>query len=121
MGYMDIAWNVADFRYDPEKDQVRVPWRARVDNRTVRYTADGSWAGKTFRRENTFGRFLAAPTGTYTIDCRDNWKGRLVRATSKPYRIEDPHTGEVKLEGLHRFTQNAICKYKDEYREVYKP
>ena len=83
MGYMDIAWNVADFRYDPEKDQVRVPWRARVDNRTVRYTVDGSWAGKTFRRENTFGRFLAAPTGTYTIDCRDNWKGRLVRATSK--------------------------------------
>ena len=120
MGYMDIEWNVADFRYDPEKDVVRVPWRARNDGRSDRWTVDGSWAGKTFRKESTFGMFLGTPTGTYNIDCRDNWKGRFVRATVKPYRIEDPHTGEVKLEGIYHPTQNAICKYKDEYREVYK-
>ena len=121
IGYMDIEWNVADFRYDPEKDVVRVPWRARNDGSSDRYTVDGSWADKTFVKESTHGMFLGTPTGTYVVDCRDNWKGRLARHLVKPYKVEDPHTSELKPEGLHHYTQNAICKYKDEYREVYKP
>lgn len=118
IGYMDIQWDVRDFRYDAEKDVVTVPWRARNDGSSDRYTVDDSWAGKTFVKESTYGRFLGTPSGTYTIDCRDNWKGRLVRSTSKPYKVEDPHTREVKLEGLHRFTQNRICKFKTEYRPL---
>lgn len=121
IGYMDIKIHPKDFRYDPEKDIVYVPWIARHTEGEVRYTVDGSWGNKTFHREDTFGRFLATPTGKYEVNCADTWKGRLSRHITTPYRVEDPHTKELVHDRLHHFTQNAICKYKDEYKEVYKP
>lgn len=120
IGYMDIKIHPKDFRYDPEKGVVYVPWIAHHKEGEVRYTVDGSSDNRTFYREDTFGRFLATPTGKYAIDCKDTFMGRLTRHMGTPYRVEDPHTRELKRDKLHHFTQNAICKYKHEYREVYK-
>lgn len=121
IGYMDIKIHPKDFRYDPEKEVVYVPWIAHHSEGEVRYTVDGSWDNRTFYREDTFGRFLGTPTGKYEVNCADNWKARLSRHVVKPYRVEDPNTRELERDGLHHFTQKAICKYKHEYREVYKP
>lgn len=120
IGYMDVEFHPKNFTYDPEKDMVYVPWRARHTEGEVRYTVDGSWKNKTFHREDTFGRFLGTPSGTYAITCKDTFLGRLQRINGKPYTVEDPNSNKLELAKLHHFTQNRICKYKNEYKEVYK-
>ena len=114
LGDMKVKFDPSEFRYDSEKDIVRVPFYG-LDRDGVRWTVTRRLGMKPFYRLETVDGYNGAATGVYQVTCKPGFLGNLSRSVGR-FDVLSPVGNKLKLEGLGLSTQNKICKYKDEYK-----